>query len=193
MHYVTDLPLMAATITPGATKARSQAVLQDAGQRLRSLVALLLASCGPTNVARFVVAVVIDPIKAHAFRTLAHVGKEVLEFLPTFADKDAPSTPVLKSGMGLPSAALNHRVPNVVLRRIASAVSRDYLVTITTTTQRSFKTKRRRVDGALSSTGTKAKPSSWLGSGHLFHNGPAPYLSSSHVNLPHSLSVAEGF
>lgn len=77
----------------------------------------------PDAVARLVVAVVINPLQGHAFRSLTHVSEEVLERVPpSLADGDAPAAvPMISSGIRV-EAPLFHGAPDVVGARLAHAV-----------------------------------------------------------------------
>jgi hypothetical protein len=68
----------------------------------------------PATIAGFVTAIVVDAANACAGRTLAHVGKEVFEDQPSFANGDASSSiarPTVIVGVG---ASLDHLHPRAV-------------------------------------------------------------------------------
>ena len=52
-------------------------------------VGVLLCSCHPLHVARFVVAFIAEATDARSLWALAHVGEKIREDEPAFADLDA--------------------------------------------------------------------------------------------------------
>lgn len=88
-----------------------------------SLVPCLLRSRRPTTVPGRVVSVNVDAIKGvSGTRAWTHVGVEVCELLPAFADGNASPAVVLKILVGRFCAAFAHLRPNVVLGRISHAM-----------------------------------------------------------------------
>ena len=43
----------------------------------------------PSAILRSVVLVRVKPVEAHAFGTFSHIGKEIIEAVPTFCDSNA--------------------------------------------------------------------------------------------------------
>lgn len=74
----------------------------------------LLLVCSPSAVARFVVPVVVDTVEFETSRCFAHVGKEVLEGVPSFAHLDAPPSVVYKSRMSRVETSTTHCSPYLV-------------------------------------------------------------------------------
>lgn len=97
--------------------------LRSAAQRICELgivpsVVLLLGGCGPPAVTGFVVPIVVDPIDgmespargALSWGTRPHVGDEVLEGLPSGADRNPPGAVILELRvMGVLAAAFQLR------------------------------------------------------------------------------------
>lgn len=75
------------------------------------LVSPLFLAGGPSAIAGFVVPVHVDSLDGCSFGTIPHVGDEVLELLPPFADGDSAPTVVLA---GLVCAPPSHCLPDVV-------------------------------------------------------------------------------
>ena len=75
------------------------------------LITVLFFGRGPSAIARFVVAVIIDTINRHAFRHTHHVGNKILDPVPTLAN-DYSSAPIIFIGrMFWVVAAMNHANP----------------------------------------------------------------------------------
>ena len=80
-------------------------------------VVCLFLRCGPSTVAWFVVAVVIDAVKGmRRCWPLTHVGEEVLELPPALAYGDATPAVAIPLLMSHPRAARDHRFPRSVNR-----------------------------------------------------------------------------
>lgn len=94
------------------------------GCRLPStLVIRLLCPCGPTAVARLVVAVVVNSIEAQSCWFLSHVGKKVLEFQPSFTNRDPSSAVMLPRLSPRITTAAQHRRPYRESSGLCHAVS----------------------------------------------------------------------
>lgn len=106
-----------------------------------SLVCALFCYCSPVAVLRFVVAVVVAPFDRMLVRRAApHVGKEVLELQPAFADRDAASTVVLERRVRRGIATSEHRRPRPVLDRFwlfAVAAVRGFAMSLRAFAERS--------------------------------------------------------
>lgn len=90
---------------------------------LISRIIVLLFSRGPSTVSRFVIPVVIDPIKGHSRGTHSHIGDEVLKpgslrrnAAPSVAHGNSAASPIRVVGIRLILAPLNHSRPCVVHR-----------------------------------------------------------------------------
>jgi hypothetical protein len=81
---------------------------------MRSFIQCLLLRGGPTAVARFVVAVVVDAINRKSIGPLAHVGKELFKRIPSSAYRNSPSSIVLKVLTAWIGASFNHSSPNTI-------------------------------------------------------------------------------
>lgn len=78
-------------------------------------VVKLLASCSPSTVAGFVIAVVVDAIQGiFRGRPVSYVGIEVLKFLPPFANGDSSSAIEPIADVRRLQAARDHAAPNSV-------------------------------------------------------------------------------
>lgn len=94
----------------------------------------------PSAITRLIVAAVVDALQGVEWRRFrAHVGKEVVKALPTFADGNAaPAISWVLRSFGI-LAALLHGAPRPVFRRVAFAMRRipgcHLLTTQTATTQ----------------------------------------------------------
>lgn len=86
------------------------------------VLALRLPVC-PSAIARIVITVVIDSIDRHFWRALAHICKEVVELLPTFANSYSASAVDVKVRGLFVRAPLNKRAPTFVSSRVAQAVA----------------------------------------------------------------------
>ncbi len=83
--------------------------------RVVSLISRLLFLCCPVAVFRRIRAVVIAPInRVLQCWGLTHVGKKVLERVPSFADEYAASSVVRVIDAGFVGATLHHQSPSVV-------------------------------------------------------------------------------
>lgn len=86
---------------------------------LRSPINLLFAPCRPSAITRFVPAIIFDAIKGQPDRALPHIGQEVLERSPPFADRDAAATVILEISAGRVVAPSKHVRPRSVSFRRA--------------------------------------------------------------------------
>lgn len=85
-------------------------------------VEALLLGGSPSAILRAVVASIIDPLKGHTFRRMPHVGKEVLELVPSLTDADSTRTVFFEAGNARIMASTNHVVPAAIDGRRAEAV-----------------------------------------------------------------------
>jgi hypothetical protein len=153
-----------------------------------SLVAVVLGLCGPSHVARFVMAVIVDAVKFVSFGwARSNVRKERREVIaPAVTYGDATAAVVVEGFIARLVAAAFHRVPYAVLRPFRQSVSNEMApsnVSAKTTT-------RSRVAGAQSFTKrygsasaiTNAVPASftWRG-GAIQHREPS-VTAVAHVN-----------
>ena|SRR5215467_15713105 len=83
-----------------------------------AFVLLLFEVGGPTAIAWFVVAVIVDALKRVVVWSWSHVGVKVFELLPALADFDAASTIVFVAWVVGVLAALPHAAPGFVFRSI---------------------------------------------------------------------------
>lgn len=83
---------------------------------LPPLIALLLATRGPSAIVRGVVAIVILAVKRQSKRPRAHVGKEIMKYFPSFAHGDSATAVVLPLFRGVVKATLSHVLPRVICR-----------------------------------------------------------------------------
>jgi len=122
-------------------------------------VGILITNGRPSAISRFVIAVVVDTIKRVVFRTLAHVGKKVIEFSPTFTNANTATTVMFpSSGFGI-SAPLQHGVPRSVSRMIGHAMRSDGISSPTSARLRwSRGTQLRRAQDCFVSAGTLTAP-----------------------------------
>jgi hypothetical protein len=74
---------------------------------------LLLRSL-PLAVAGFVIAIVIDSSKAHAFGGFSHISEKVFEFLPPLTYSDSPAYVTMGSSAIVIGASRKHALPNPV-------------------------------------------------------------------------------
>ena len=81
----------------------------------------LLGGCRPAAVSGLVISVVIDAVKPHARRRLAHVGEEVLEGEPPFADRNAAGAVIREPSVIRIAASLDHRRPASVGRGLRAS------------------------------------------------------------------------
>jgi hypothetical protein len=82
----------------------------------------LLKRCCPSTIRRCVVAVWVDAVDGHAWRTLSHVSKEIFKRVPSFADYNSTGTVVFKVFAVFVITALEHAVPCSVRRSQFSIV-----------------------------------------------------------------------
>jgi hypothetical protein len=86
-----------------------------------SAVYSLLRGSSPATVAGFVVSVVIDSVKSHTRRLLAHVFQEVTKVSPAITHCDTTAAPVFPAVVSRVRTASNHVRPGMVCRRSACA------------------------------------------------------------------------
>ena len=68
----------------------------------------------PSAILRSVVLVRVKPVEAHAFGTFSHIGKEIIEAVPTFCDSNAlTAIPLVLAGFGV-IATLVHMAPRLI-------------------------------------------------------------------------------
>jgi len=79
-------------------------------------IARLFVSWHPSTVARLVIAVVVDTLNRMTVRARIHVGLEVLEVLPSFADRNSSTSVVVELWMWLVGASTAHVFPSVINR-----------------------------------------------------------------------------
>ena len=93
-------------------------------------VVLLLFLSGPAAVSGFVAFSIVDAINGEAARALAHVGQEVLEGVPAFADGDTFGSVLVESAGLRVFASLENVDPSVIgrgFRQPVRRVARDAL------------------------------------------------------------------
>lgn len=85
---------------------------------VRTSVVVLFKLCGPSNISRFVVSIVVDAIKRVISRwSDSHVFKEGSKrVIPTFADLDTASTVVVVDSKRRIVTPTSHVYPCVILR-----------------------------------------------------------------------------
>lgn len=88
-----------------------------------AVIAALHKSGRPSAVRRLVVAIIVDAIKGHAVRTIAHVRKEVLERMPpTVADANTARAVSTEVAVPRVIATLEHAVPRSELNGLRHIV-----------------------------------------------------------------------
>jgi hypothetical protein len=90
-----------------------------------SFVSVLLCSCAPLNIGRFVVATVVYSVDLMKFcRRLTNIIKETLKGMPPFwANADATTAPKVKVPVGWPVAPSDHVLPsNIDFRSFLASV-----------------------------------------------------------------------
>lgn len=88
-----------------------------------ALVVCLYLSAGPLAILLAVMPLIVTTLKGHAFGSWPHVSVEVLKPEPSFAYLDSSRSVVSEtSDIGI-AASAEHRVPKIVNRRTAHAVS----------------------------------------------------------------------
>lgn len=96
-------------------------------------IALLLRRRGPTTIGRFVVPVVVDPVKTVPVpRTIAHINIKSREVVPPLTNGDPPSTVARILLMLWVAAALAHRGPRPVFHGLVRTMRDVHGQTITT-------------------------------------------------------------
>jgi hypothetical protein len=80
----------------------------------RTAIAGLRLRSRPAAVAGFVVPIVVDTVERHSGGALAHIGEEVFEVAPPFAERDASSAIPLELSCFRVGAALPHVDPRGV-------------------------------------------------------------------------------
>lgn len=99
------------------------ASLQRQPMIVAAITALFIV-CAPVTILRFVISVVVSPLKRELGGwSLAHIGKEIFEFAPTFTDLDAATTISVKAIVSRIGHPLNHRSPDMVNGRTKMSVS----------------------------------------------------------------------
>jgi hypothetical protein len=89
-------------------------------------VLFLLFARGPSAIFRAVIAVIVNALNRHAFRSRSHIGQERIEgLLPTFADGNAATAISVIVGKGRIAASVSHCLPRFVLGRVRSPVLAD--------------------------------------------------------------------
>ena len=79
-----------------------------------SLIHSLLAVGCPTAILRRIRAFAVNPVEAHAFRSLPHVSEEVLKNKPALAHGNAPaSIKLIRASLGV-CTAISHGLPSSV-------------------------------------------------------------------------------
>lgn len=86
-------------------------------------VQVLLAVCGPLAIVGFVSTVVVDALDSQSGRAAAHIGKEVLEAMPPFADLDSSRAVSLEARVVGVVATPAHRCPSLIFLRRGSVCS----------------------------------------------------------------------
>lgn len=92
-------------------------------EAIRSFVAGLLFGGRPSAIGRFVMPVAVNSVDRHPGRRFAHVGQEVLELHPAFANLYASASVVLKTRDARACASVFHSRPNAVRLCAAHLVS----------------------------------------------------------------------
>lgn len=69
---------------------------------------------GPSAIARFIVAFVVDAIKRAVYRPSTHIAEKVLKFFPSGANSDSAPAITLPRVVVLIRATLNHMLPRYV-------------------------------------------------------------------------------
>ncbi len=98
----------------------------DRKDSIAALVATRRFPRGPSAIARFVIAVVVDAVNLHPFGAFSKIAQERRKFLPCPVISDAPTTVVLKLRGVWIGAALLHRIP----RSISSGLIPPAIVTM---------------------------------------------------------------
>lgn len=132
-------------------------------QHVSSGVSRLFCPCGPSAVASFVWAIVVNSVqRVLGRRTQAHVSKERAErCVPLLADSDpACSIETICCRAGI-VAPLLHPSPNVMFWRLAHAVSASVSALASTTLAVSIN-QFSSIDGSCCATDAPAKPPSCL-------------------------------
>lgn len=81
-----------------------------------SRVAGLFSSSGPTAISRFVIAIVVDAVNRLANGALAHIGKKILELIPSFTNTNSSAPIVFVLRNMFVSAPGTHTCPTSVSR-----------------------------------------------------------------------------
>lgn len=88
---------------------------------LFSFVSLLLTKCCPTAILGFVISIIINSVDRMLRRgTLAHVGKEIGEFSPPFANFDSSATIVFIRFLRGKITSTQHRIPHRIFGHSAA-------------------------------------------------------------------------
>lgn len=81
-----------------------------------ALIPLLFASCRPSAIPRFVITIVVEPIKHVAGRLVAHIGSKVFKCLPSIANRYSSSSIVAPLAHRRVFATVDHPFPCTVKR-----------------------------------------------------------------------------
>ena len=65
----------------------------------------------PLTVSGFVIPIAVETVNRHPFGTFSHIGKEISEDMPTFADFNSLAAVVLPTVIGEPVATFHHCAP----------------------------------------------------------------------------------
>jgi hypothetical protein len=148
-------------------------------------VSRLLSRRCPSAVARFVVAVVINPIEAVQRRTRPCVLTERGEVGPSFTDANTAASVSFEVGIGRPRAAVNHCSPGPVFACFAP------------TSRRSVRQVLRGGEFSAKTTTTRGGPTSEIGRAHagvdstLTHAMPYAAVGLSLVSRPNDREPSE--
>lgn len=84
------------------------------GEFCSALVARLFRWRGPTTILWAIVAVRVNTINSHSFRSFAHIGNKIVEVLPSIVDRDAPRPIPLVRLMACDFASFAHPLPDLI-------------------------------------------------------------------------------
>lgn len=90
-------------------------------EQVPARVARLFTAGSPAAIAGLVIAVVVDPLDRGLLRRRAHVGEEVLELQPAFADRDPAAAVIDVRPVDRVTASAQHGEPAAVHRRPLAA------------------------------------------------------------------------
>jgi hypothetical protein len=101
---------------------------QRAFARMSSVIELLFRS-RPSTVSRFVISVVVGKaVQCFATRTFTHIGQEIVEIHPSFANIYSAPTVIFRTRMIQIEAALFHRSPTSVGARSDRAMPTPMMI-----------------------------------------------------------------